>query len=352
MGKKSTNNSTSSSGTGLFGTLRNSFRRRSSSSFSGKLNSSGSSAVSPKREPTSEAFPIVNQSQNGKVQKESNYSGSIKKNGVNNTDRVPENPLEINYRNSDVTAALKTTKLASNQTPETDCKESNLSEIKTEQPGESGKKEQTPLTGEAEVYSALPETAANNTDLKKMKTEDVSTDAEMFRFLSSGIYSNLALLSAMSRQASVNGNQPLTGEVDRPSSLPLSQQAQISTSEPLYSSVASTYDVVSFTSQNSIYEHIPPAQQPGSIASNTPPASPLSSADQSSTCPMSSSSLSIKSFSSSSESSQSSLKPSNPMMLVIKQHLQSKYPQYSIINQNDLQVLSPSFFIETKTNFK
>ncbi|XP_017485113.1 PREDICTED: coiled-coil domain-containing protein AGAP005037-like [Rhagoletis zephyria] len=221
MGKKSTNNSTSSSGTGLFGTLRNSFRRRSSSSFSGKLNSSGSSAVSPKREPTSEAFPIVNQSQNGKVQKESNYSGSIKKNGVNNTDRVPENPLEINYRNSDVTAALKTTKLASNQTPETDCKESNLSEIKTEQPGESGKKEQTPLTGEAEVYSALPETAANNTDLKKMKTEDVSTDAEMFRFLSSGIYSNLALLSAMSRQSRNNRSsqkQPAGKQSDNVSS--------------------------------------------------------------------------------------------------------------------------------------
>lgn len=334
MGKKlaspSTNSSTS--GTGLFGTLRNSFRRRSSSS-SGKLNT-----ASLKREPTSEAIPIVNQSRNGKVQPKSNYSNinnsNSLKNGVNSADSVAENPLKINYPDSDVTSALETGKLASG-TAGTDCRESNLGEIKKHQEAsKESKEEQTSVTDSNEINSPLPVLGAQDeekNDLKKVDENDVSTDAEMFRFLSNGIYSNLAILSAMSRQGSVNESH-------------LPQPRSLQTSESIYSNsspMAPTYDTVSLESANAIHNNIS-TQSPPSISSCTPPASPLSSADQSvssTTCPMSTSSLSLKSFSSSSESSQSSLKPSNPMMLLIKQHLQTKYPQYSIINQNDLQVL-------------
>lgn len=337
--KSATSNSNSSSSTsvtGLFGTLRNSFRRRSSSS-SGKLNT-----VSPKREPTLEAFPIVNQSQNGKVQPKSNYSSS-NKNGVNITDSVPENPSKINYPNSDViTATLEKAKLASD-TAGTDCKESNLGEIKKHQEASKElKEEQTSVTGSNEINSPLPVLNASQADannyLKNKSDNDVSADAEMFRFLSNGIYSNLAILSAMSRQGSVN-SPPL---ISAGAATHLPQPHSLQTNEPIYSNsstMAPTYDIANIESPNAIYNNIAPSN-----SSCTPPASPLSSADQSSTtCPMSTSSLSLKSFSSSSESSQSSLKPSNPMMLLIKQHLQTKYPEYSIINQNDLQVLNAIF---------
>src|SRR5699024_3632628 len=89
----------------LFGTLRNSFRRRSSSANKRNL-------VTPKSEHSRQVFPIINSKQNDKVQLESN-DNCVNINNLNNENCVPENALPINYHNSNA-SILKTTKIADN----------------------------------------------------------------------------------------------------------------------------------------------------------------------------------------------------------------------------------------------
>lgn len=309
MGKKSSSSTTAS---GLFGTLRNSFRKRSSIA---KRNS-----VASISDAYHEAFSITSSySNNDKVQQESNYSS--KDVGINEKCST-ENHIEINYANSNASMPLEMEKLDTKVGHETNCNPRIWGDIElqvTTSIRDCSRKDSQlrlvsnvgtpdPLIGKAETYL-------------KMSDEDAA-NADILRFISNDIYANFAILSEqqMSQQNSTTSavsNEPIY------SSLPKELRQFINDS----SSQSSTEFpiVIDESTDNNVSQKM----------SCTPPPSPFSSISHSLSspnCEMSTSTLSINDCSS--ESNQSSLFGVTGIYS-IKQHLQSKFPQYFILNEFD-----------------
>lgn len=321
MGKKSSSSSTAS---GLFGSIRNSFRKRSSTA---KRNS-----VASIRDAYHEAFSITSSySNNDKVQQESNYSS--KDVGINEKFST-ENHIEINYANSNASMPLEMEKLDTKVDRETNCNPRIWGDMELQVTTSiqdcSRKDSQLRLVSNG----GTPDTLIGKAETYLKMSDEDAANADILRFISNDIYANLAILS----EQQMNQQNPTTSAVSNEpiySSLPKQLRQCINDS----SSQSSTEfpNVIYESTYNNVSQQM----------SCTPPPSPFSSISHSVSspiCPMSTSTLSINDCSS--ESNQSSLLGLTGIYS-IKQHLQSKFPQYCILNEFDQVncLITPTFLM-------